>query len=212
MILCCRQLTMCSSTKPRPVLACVSKDAQLTCSVRWCDPEQTTASHGRKARRDAQRVPAGIQTNVISWAGPVVAVAAQEHLLAVVWHAAAPFPNGSQCLHLSLLDAADHSQARPSCMLSHPSSMSQISPQINNRCDLCKLMNVGSGDDGAGPEGRSSSPGACASACLKLLTASGDVNIYADREGGGGGSPGWNKVPQAGPQLDHRHQTSQACC
>ncbi|KAK9832382.1 hypothetical protein WJX74_008412 [Apatococcus lobatus] len=53
---------------------------------------------------------AGIQTNVMSMPGPVVAIAAHEHLLAVVWHAGMPFASGSQCLHFSLLDAADQTQ------------------------------------------------------------------------------------------------------
>lgn len=53
---------------------------------------------------------AGIQTHVMSIPGPVVALAAHEHLLAVVWHAGPPFASGSQCLHFSLLDAADQSQ------------------------------------------------------------------------------------------------------
>ena len=53
---------------------------------------------------------AGIQTNVMSMPGPVVAIAAHEHLLAIVWHAGPPFASCSQCLHFSLLDAADQSQ------------------------------------------------------------------------------------------------------
>lgn len=44
---------------------------------------------------------------MISLAGPPVALAAHGHLLAAVWHAAAPTPSGDQQLAYAIYDVAE---------------------------------------------------------------------------------------------------------
>lgn len=54
--------------------------------------------HLNRAARAAPLHAAGLQRGVISLAGAPVALAGRGHQLAAVWHAAAPTPQGEQCL------------------------------------------------------------------------------------------------------------------
>ena len=54
--------------------------------------------------------------------GPVVALAAQGHLLAAVWHAASPSGTDDQCLHYTVFDVSQQQQVR--CLLYHKRSCS----------------------------------------------------------------------------------------
>ena len=53
---------------------------------------------------------AGLQTFISSLAGPAVALAAQGHLLAVVWHAAPPGSNADQLLQYAVHDVTEQQQ------------------------------------------------------------------------------------------------------
>ncbi|KAK9809234.1 hypothetical protein WJX72_011841 [[Myrmecia] bisecta] len=54
--------------------------------------------------------PAGLQTGLVSLAGAPVALAAQGHWLAVVWHAASPSPQAEQRLQYAVHDVSEQQQ------------------------------------------------------------------------------------------------------
>lgn len=58
------------------------------------------------------RVFTGLQTFVMTLQGPVVALAAQGHLLAAVWHDASPSSTDDQCLHYAVYDIGQQQQVR----------------------------------------------------------------------------------------------------
>ena len=57
---------------------------------------------------------AGLQTFISSLAGLAVALAAQGHLLALVWHAAIPGSNGDQLLQYAVYDVSEQQQVAAS--------------------------------------------------------------------------------------------------
>ena len=59
----------------------------------------------------------GLQTFVMTLQGPVVALAAQGHLLAAVWHDASPSSTDNQCLHYAVYDIGQQQQVR--CLPQH---------------------------------------------------------------------------------------------
>lgn len=59
----------------------------------------------------------GLQTFVMTLQGPVVALAAQGHLLATVWHHASPSSTDDQCLHYAVYDVGQQQQVR--CLPQH---------------------------------------------------------------------------------------------
>ncbi len=52
----------------------------------------------------------GLQTCVMTLEGPAVALAAQGHMLAVVWHAALPASSDDQCLKYAVHDVSQQQQ------------------------------------------------------------------------------------------------------
>ena len=61
----------------------------------------------------------GLQTFVMTLHGAAVALAAQEHLLAVVWHAASPSGTGDQCLQYAMFDISQQQQVRCTSPMPH---------------------------------------------------------------------------------------------
>ena len=62
--------------------------------------------------------PVGIQTFVMTLEGAAVALAAQGHLLALVWHAGMPADPGDQCLHYTVYDISQQQQVRCQMLVS----------------------------------------------------------------------------------------------
>ena len=57
-------------------------------------------------------LPTGIQTFVMTLEGAAVALAAQGHLLALVWHAGMPANPDDQCLRYAVYDVSQQQQVR----------------------------------------------------------------------------------------------------
>lgn len=83
-----------------------------------CNASQLTSSSlSLNVQQHQWRLFTGLQTFVMTLQGPVVAIAAQGHLLAAVWHAASSSRTDDQCLHYAVFDVSQQQQVR--CQLYH---------------------------------------------------------------------------------------------